>query len=336
MKPIVYFKTLAVGRLLMVTLFGVSMFWSVGFAQVPMDVAQSPMVQDTFPTKKGQEKATPAKRADEKPANAEATQDIELERLAASDLYVVTVDDHLHLKPDGNSPVVFVLKEGDQVMTTGRAIGYWREVAFLEQRGWVKSILIVPLTNYEEAFPEYSFVKPSPADRQPTLEKQTLIIQQETSLRAGPSSDFAVLTRLTPNEKVELLEKTNSLWWKVKYGTQTGYVKAFLLKDKRVKVTPPASNDPAFLQEEAKSVEPELEPEEVAPTDITPRFSAFYLTQETSLRTQPNSQSSVLLRFAPNDKVEVLEETNRFWWKVQIGGEVGFVKAHLLSPQEVD
>ena len=40
-----------------------------------------------------------------------------------------------------------------------------------------------------------------------------------------------VLRRLRTGQKVELQEKTNGNWWKVKFGNQTGWVKAGALEE---------------------------------------------------------------------------------------------------------
>lgn len=47
-----------------------------------------------------------------------------------------------------------------------------------------------------------------------------------TSLRNGAHHTNSVILRLKANDQVELLEKTNNYWWKVKFAHQTGYVKA--------------------------------------------------------------------------------------------------------------
>ena len=57
----------------------------------------------------------------------------------------------------------------------------------------------------------------------------------------------------------------------------------------------------------------------------------FRLTQKTSLRAYPDSQSRVILRFDPEDKVLLVEEFNEWWTKVEFKGKVGYVKKKLLK-----
>ena len=53
---------------------------------------------------------------------------------------------------------------------------------------------------------------------------------QATSLRAAPTSSSAVLKRLSEDDRLKVVEKTEYYWWKVLFNGQTGYVKALLLE----------------------------------------------------------------------------------------------------------
>ncbi|MCB0641258.1 MAG: SH3 domain-containing protein, partial [Phaeodactylibacter sp.] len=54
----------------------------------------------------------------------------------------------------------------------------------------------------------------------------TLTLTGETSLRQDATHKSSVLTRLYIGNEVELLEKTNQFWWKVRYQGMVGWVKA--------------------------------------------------------------------------------------------------------------
>jgi hypothetical protein len=58
----------------------------------------------------------------------------------------------------------------------------------------------------------------------------------------------------------------------------------------------------------------------------------FFITQKTSLRSHPDSQSDVLRRLAVGTELELLDKTNEYWWLVSCRGQEGWVKAHLLRP----
>lgn len=57
----------------------------------------------------------------------------------------------------------------------------------------------------------------------------------------------------------------------------------------------------------------------------------YQLTQATSLREGSHHTTGVILRFSAGDEVEVLEKTDRWWWKVRFNGQVGYAKSALLK-----
>lgn len=66
--------------------------------------------------------------------------------------------------------------------------------------------------------------KPAPTV---VVEKQMYKVTSETlRMKEGPNLQSAVLMKLNNGSVVELIEKTNTDWWKVKYGGVDGYVQA--------------------------------------------------------------------------------------------------------------
>lgn len=120
---------------------------------------------------------------------------------------------------------------------------------------------------------------------------------------------------------------------------------------------PPASTTPKPIYEEQEPVtvpkpEPKVRPEPTPPArEVTPSkpvekpaetteappspseriLPRFMLSKSTSLRKEATHESGVILRLRTGDQVEVLEKTNRFWWKVRFGQQVGFAKASLMD-----
>ncbi|MCB0550247.1 MAG: tetratricopeptide repeat protein [Phaeodactylibacter sp.] len=60
-------------------------------------------------------------------------------------------------------------------------------------------------------------------------------------------------------------------------------------------------------------------------------YGFFQVTKATSLRERPTSSSSVLRRLAEGDRLQVIEKTEYYWWKVRDNGRTGYVKAQLLE-----
>ena len=75
--------------------------------------------------------------------------------------------------------------------------------------------------------------------------------------------------------------------------------------------------------------EPVVEP--VSRDQPVSQNQRFYITQRTSLRSHATSASDVLTRLAVGAEIELLEQTNEWWWYVSYKGRQGWVKAHLLE-----
>lgn len=59
--------------------------------------------------------------------------------------------------------------------------------------------------------------------------------------------------------------------------------------------------------------------------------SIYSLTNNTSLWQGPVHTSTVLSHLEAGDKVEVVKKTGKWWWKVRVGDQTGFVRAELLE-----
>lgn len=56
----------------------------------------------------------------------------------------------------------------------------------------------------------------------------------------------------------------------------------------------------------------------------------FEIIQRTSLRSEPDPQARVMKRLAVGTELELLEKTDRYWWKMKLNGQIGYVKQRLL------
>lgn len=106
-------------------------------------------------------------------------------------------------------------------------------------------------------------------------------------------------------------------------------------------------------QKLVQRVEPDLEPDPERPVNVEPPFPRtisenrpapyaapmkastdyFVVTEKTSLRESPDSQAEVLLRLSVDAKMEVLDSSGKYWWKVQYNGRTGWVKSALLRKE---
>jgi len=128
----------------------------------------------------------------------------------------------------------------------------------------------------------------------------------------------------------------------------------YMKRAKPIAEAPPAAEAPAepeapAMAETAQAEEPKPQPEPVtqpeaapapeqepepAPTqsssNLRPPSPDYVLTKRTSLREAPDAQSRVISRMAVGTELILLEKTNKWWWKVSMGGWEGYAKAALL------
>lgn len=109
-----------------------------------------------------------------------------------------------------------------------------------------------------------------------------------------------------------------------------------VFKEKKVveRVEPPVQLTPEEISTpipESQVINAQLAPVNPAPVANSSN-NQFRITAETSLREFPAPEALVLRRIGEGESVEILEKSERFWWKVNYGGKIGWVKRHLLIP----
>lgn len=65
----------------------------------------------------------------------------------------------------------------------------------------------------------------------------------------------------------------------------------------------------------------------MAATDID---GVFEIIQRTSLRSEPDAQARVMKRLGEGTTLILLEKTDKYWWKMKLGDQVGYVKQRLM------
>lgn len=109
--------------------------------------------------------------------------------------------------------------------------------------------------------------------------------------------------------------------------------------------TPDSPSDtgvPQLVSEQKISPEPEPQQEEIYAVDQDPEIppsenlaatdtgASFEIIQRTSLRSKPGPQALVMKRLAVGTNLVLLEKTDKHWWKMKLGDQIGYVKQHLL------
>jgi len=158
-----------------------------------------------------------------------------------------------------------------------------------------------------------------------------LDLKQDANMYLAPTAESTMIRRMFSGTTVKLREKVNSNWWKVSWGAKTGFMQpeAFELSNKQytgvvaqTNISVPSQVEPA---PQPNAPETSTFAEETIPLE------SFFVTEPTSFRREATHKSGVILRFEAGDKVDLLEKTDRWWWKVKFKGSAGWVKAALLE-----
>ncbi|MGL5314142.1 MAG: SH3 domain-containing protein, partial [Peptostreptococcaceae bacterium] len=121
------------------------------------------------------------------------------------------------------------------------------------------------------------------------------------NVRFGPSTSEKVLGKLKKGDKVEVLYEVNRNWARIKYNGGHGYVSLQYL------------------------VEVNSKPNPSKPT--TMYCSASIL----NVRKGPSSKDSIIAYFKKNDKVEVIENLNNGWSRINYNNGHAYVSSQYLS-----
>lgn len=201
------------------------------------------------------------------------------------------------------------LKAGEQVEVLSRHNDYWLNVKDPSGKtGYISaSAAYVRLTTVNvpsEPAPAPT-PEPNPAAPAPNAEAVSSV-----SFRTGPSTNDSRIRYLQKGERITILEKVNSYWYKAVDSKQTvGYVST---DAKYIKTS---------FQEAGKPADP-VEPEETLFQDEP---NAVIL-QSVSFRTGPSTNDSRRRYLQKGERVLVLDQVNSYWYKVQDqAGTVGYV-----------
>lgn len=151
-------------------------------------------------------------------------------------------------------------------------------------------------------------------------EKIGIVVEPAVLYIGHPDRENAMAyLRIPQGTEVKIIGMEAS-YFKILHKELIGYVKSTAVK--------PLDE----IAEPAPAPQPAEEKERFFPP--APAKSGLYsLIQETSLREGPDSKAKVLARFDPGDRVEVLDDSGKYWWKVLYKGKTGWAKAALLRKE---
>jgi len=209
-----------------------------------------------------------------------------------------------------SSAILTIIPKGKEVKVINSFYGDWWKVYYNGKTGHVKSrFLSYGKENYYTTSNSSSIFGYSISniyDSEPSYYAISSL-----NLRENMSSNSAIITRIPKGREVKVIESFFGKWWKVYYNGRTGHVASRYLSKNKISTTSKSYNYKSY----------------------SPRQDSgnYRLTDRTSFRTRPNSQSPVILRFMIGDTVEVIDSADEWWWQVRFNGKIGWVKKRLLT-----
>ncbi|MFZ2898734.1 MAG: DUF5723 family protein [Saprospiraceae bacterium] len=231
--------------------------------------------------------------------------------------YLVTNPIFLHRGPNSGTTVLDTIAPNTVVTVLQKSIPDWWYVEYDNKSGWIQPRSIRPSMEMPVAEQEEDEIPATPVA---TFIPQDYIMLDNTPMREAASETARELHILKKWDEVLVLEKTNSVWWKIRHEGSDGYVKSAMLN-------PRPEN---YVRPEEEAVAPAPAPPKAKPQTS---LGVFTLTESTSLRAEPTHKSNALMRLRQGMEVRVLEKTTDLWWKVEARGMTGYCKAANLTSQ---
>lgn len=234
----------------------------------------------------------------------------------ASPVYIAEAELNLHQQQNSTSTVILRIPVGARVKVIDSSNGSWWQVRYQERLGFTQSKQLKysrenDRLDYDPIVNASNLYKSKPSVDLPS----------RLPLYEHPSTASAVVTRLPAGTEVKVVEDNNSSWTMVHVQGHTGYLQKTKLNAKPGLTAPPPSPEVSAPA-----------PSSYSTASTPPRNKGTHtLTTATSLRKAPDGKAKVLLRFAPGDQVEILDDSGEWWWEAKFNGKRGWVKRRLLE-----
>ena len=148
-----------------------------------------------------------------------------------------------------------------------------------------------------------------------------IVTASSLKLRKEPSLEGDVLYGISKDAKVEIIEKTDDKWYKVKYNGDTGYVSAEYIKTEEVVVTATPE-----VTEKPETNEVATETEET---------NTYKTTIETDVYILPVINSSVINKIEAGKQVNIIKKMNK-WAYVECESVYGWTIYEKLKSETIE
>jgi uncharacterized protein YgiM (DUF1202 family) len=163
--------------------------------------------------------------------SAESEEPAQPARLFTPQEYIMLDQTAMRTEPSEEAREVHRVQKWEEVLVLEKTNSSWWKIRHDGYVGFVKSAMLNPRPeNYVRPEAGAPVVRPSAPAPTPTPRPQSNLgiytLNESTSLRAEATHESRSIMRLRKGMKVNVLEKTSSLWWKVEVNGLIGYAKA--------------------------------------------------------------------------------------------------------------
>ena len=130
------------------------------------------------------------------------------------------------------------------------------------------------------------------------------------NLRSGPSTGYRIYLTVPLGDAITILDRSNSGWYRVQYGSYTGYM----------------SSDYIDVLGTVQETPTTPSPEPDADTRWNGRTTAFV-----NLRSGPSTGYRIYLTVPLGDAITILDRSNAGWYRVQYGSYTGYMSSDYID-----
>ena len=197
--------------------------------------------------------------------------------------------------------------------TFGRPFSMWQ----YSEKGSVPGIKGAVDLNYT-CLKTWNATTSSDSNNTPSIDKPSTISDKGTTtdnlnFRKSASTSSSILATIPKNTSVEILDKSISGWYKVKYKNQTGYISS-----KYVTLNNNNSNNNSNSNSNSNNSTPTTSDKGTTTDNLNFRKSA-------------STSSSILATIPKNTSIEILDKSISGWYKVKYKNQTGYISSKYVT-----
>lgn len=232
---------------------------------------------------------------------------------------------------------ITTIPKGKEVQYLGKK-GSWTKVKYGSKSGYVSSTYLKKYTVKAPTVISKKTTVTAPKTPTATSTSKTYQTTANLNMRKGASTKYSVIKTLPKGAKVTYISKSGS-WYKIKYGSKTGWVASSYLKA----VSTPAPK-PVSKPTPKPVVKPTPKPVETKPAEpVTPvappvetetskeTVKEYQTTGALNMRSGDSTRYGVVAVLPSGATVSFIEKAPSGWYKVSYKGKVGYVSSYYLK-----